>query len=76
MKIRFSINKNGVLFKIINHPNGDVVMMAQHKGEFARWDDGDQVGFIRHGSGALARITEREQWESAVKVTATLMRSE
>lgn len=76
MKIRFSVNKQGVLFKIVNHPNGDVVMLAQHKGEFARWDDGEQVGFIRHGSGALGRIADREQWQAAVMVTASLMRSE
>lgn len=76
MKIRFSVNKQGVLFKVVNHRNGDVVMLAQHKGEFARWDDGDKVGYIRHGSGALARISDREKWQAAVMVTASLMRSE
>lgn len=76
MRIRFSVNKQGVLFKIVNHRNGDVVMLAQHKGEFARWDDGDRVGYIRHGSGALAKISDREKWQAAVMVTASLMRSE
>lgn len=76
MKIRFSVNKQGMLFKILNHPNGDVVILAQHKGEFARWDDGVAIGYIRHGSGALGRIADREQWQAAVMVTASLMRSE
>lgn len=76
MKIRFSVNKHGLLFKIVNHPNGDVVMLAKHKGEFARWDDGDGIGYVRHGSGALGKIMDRDQWAYAVKVTASLMRSE
>ena len=76
MKIRFSVNRHGQVFKIVNHPNGDLVMLAQHKGEFARWDDGEGIGFIRHGSGALGRIADREQWQAAVMVTAALMRNE
>lgn len=76
MRIRFSVNKQGVLFKIVNHRNGDVVMLAQHKGEFARWDDGDGVGYIRHGSGVVAKIPDREQWQAAVMVTASLMKGE
>jgi hypothetical protein len=74
MKIRFSVNKHGQLFKVVNHPNGDVVMLAQHQGEFARWDDGDGIGYVRHGSGALGRIADREKWQVAVKITASLMR--
>lgn len=76
MKIRFSVNKHGALFKIIGHHNGDVMILARHQGEFARWDNGQGMGLIRHGSGALGRIADRDQWEAAVKVTASLMRSE
>lgn len=75
MRIKTYINKNGLLFKVVQRPSA-LVVLAAHYGEVARWDDHEGWGLIRHSTGVVTKITKRDEWNTAVKVTATMMRSE
>lgn len=75
MKIRTYINRHGLLFKVVQRPIA-LVVLAAHQGEIARWDDHEGYGLIRHTTGAVTRMDDREAWNTAVKVTASMMRGE
>lgn len=74
MKIKIFVNKHGLLFKIVKRPVA-LVVMAAHYGEIARWDDHEGSGLIRHSSGVVTKTSDRDEWDIAVKVTASMMRS-
>jgi hypothetical protein len=73
--VRRFVNRHGLMFKVVRHRSGDVVVLAAHRGEVARWDAVESVGYLRSG-GRPARLMERESWEEAVKVTAAAMRKD
>ena len=75
MRIKTYVNKHGALFKVVQRPN-NVVVMAAHQGDIAWWDNHAGYGLVKHTTGIVSKITTREEWEVAVKVTASMMRSE
>lgn len=75
MKIKTYVNKHGLLIKVVQRPVA-LVVLAANKGEIARWDDHEGYGLIRHSTGPVSRITDRGEWNVAVKVTASMMRGE
>lgn len=71
-RVRTYKNKHGVLFRfVMNH--GVLRVLVAHGGEFARWDDHLGVGMIKHDAGVV-RISGRDEWDLAVKVTAMTVR--
>lgn len=75
MRIKTYVNRHGLLFKVVQRPNA-LVMLAAHMGEIARWDDHEGYGLLKHTTGAVTRMDDRDSWNTAVKVTASMMRSE
>lgn len=73
MKIVTYVNRHGLLFKVVQRPIA-LVILAAHYGEVARWDGHEGFGLIRHSTGAVSRMDDREAWNQAVKVTASMMR--
>lgn len=75
MKIHTYVNKHGLLFKVVQRPIA-LVVLAAHKGEIARWDAHEGYGLIRHSTGATTRMDDRDAWNTAVKVTASMMKGD
>lgn len=73
--VRRFVNGYGLAFKVVRHRSGDVVVLAAYRGEIARWDVTEGVGFLRSG-GRPARIMERDAWEQAAKLVAAAMRKD
>lgn len=74
-QVKTYVNKHGLLFKVVQRPIA-LVVLAAHHGEIARWDAHEGYGLIRHTTGAVTRMNDRDSWNVAVKVTASMMRGE
>lgn len=74
MKMRLYRNRNGVLIKVVQVGH-TIRVVAQHRGEIARWDGFGHHGMVT-GDMALTRYSTREEWNVSVKIAAALLRGE
>lgn len=74
MKMRLYRNRNGVLIKVVQ-VGQTIRVVAQNRGEIARWDGHGQHGMVT-GDMALTRYSTRDEWNVSVKIAAALLRGE